>query len=138
MRLFLWASVHIRKNRKGNVMNELERLMKRYPQLVGCREAITETYQVLEESFRNGGKLLICGNGGSAADSDHIVGELMKGFKKQRPVPADMSEKLGEDLADHLQGSRKGKIRRAFRASAGSAAGDFLGGPSCIIHRFSE
>lgn len=103
MRLFLWASVHIRKNRKGNIMNELERLMKRYPQLVGCREAITETYQVLEESFRNGGKLLICGNGGSAADSDHIVGELMKGFKKQRPVPADMREKLGEDLADHLQ-----------------------------------
>ena len=94
MRLFLWASVHIRKNRKGNIMNELERLMKRYPQLVGCREAITETYQVLEESFRNGGKLLICGNGGSAADSDHIVGELMKGFKKQRPVPADMREKL--------------------------------------------
>ena len=90
MRLFLWASVHIRKNRKGNVMNELERLMKRYPQLVGCREAITETYQVLEESFRNGGKLLICGNGGSAADSDHI---------------ADMREKLGEDLADHLQGA---------------------------------
>lgn len=89
MRLFLWASVHIRKNRKGNIMNELERLMKRYPQLVGCREAITETYQVMEESFRNGGKLLICGNGGSAADSDHIVGELMKGFKKQRPVPAD-------------------------------------------------
>ena len=105
MRLFLWASVHIRKNRKGNIMNELERLMKRYPQLVGCREAITETYQVLEESFRNGGKLLICGNGGSAADSDHIVGELMKGFKKQRPVPADMREKLGEDLADHLQGA---------------------------------
>lgn len=102
MRLFLWASVHIRKNRKGNTMNELERLMKRYPQLVGCREAIIETYQVLEESFRNGGKLLICGNGGSAADSDHIVGELMKGFKKQRPVPADMREKLGEDLADHL------------------------------------
>lgn len=58
---------------------------------------------MLEESFRNGGKLLICGNGGSAADSDHIVGELMKGFKKQRPVPADMREKLGEDLADHLQ-----------------------------------
>ena len=49
----------IRKNRRDNTMNELERLMKRYPQLVGCREAITETYQVLEESFRNGGKLLI-------------------------------------------------------------------------------
>ena len=111
MRLFLWASVHIRKNRKGNVMNELERLMKRYPQLVGCREAITETYQVLEESFRNGGKLLICGNGGSAADSDHIVGELMKGFVKRRPVSAELAEALkqtdperGEELAKKLQG----------------------------------
>ena len=112
MRLFLWASVHIRKNRKGNVMNELERLMKRYPQLVGCREAITETYQVLEESFRNGGKLLICGNGGSAADSDHIVGELMKGFKLPRKLQADFAEKLlrenkelGTVLADNLQGA---------------------------------
>ena len=111
MRLFLWASVHIRKNRKGNVMNELERLMKRYPQLVGCREAITETYQVLEESFRNGGKLLICGNGGSAADSDHIVGELMKGFVKRRPVSAELAEALkqadperGAELAKKLQG----------------------------------
>ena len=111
MRLFLWASVHIRKNRKGNVMNELERLMKRYPQLVGCREAITETYQVLEESFRNGGKLLICGNGGSAADSDHIVGELMKGFVKRRPVSNEFAaalqeadEKRGEELASCLQG----------------------------------
>lgn len=83
-------------------MNELERLMKRYPQLAGCRETITEAYQMLEESFRKGGKLLICGNGGSAADSDHIVGELMKGFKKQRPVPVEMRAKLG-DLADHLQ-----------------------------------
>ena len=111
MRLFLWASVHIRKNRKGNIMNELERLMKRYPQLVGCREAITETYQVLEESFRNGGKLLICGNGGSAADSDHIVGELMKGFVKRRPVSKEFAaalqeadEKRGEELASCLQG----------------------------------
>ena len=111
MRLFLWASVHIRKNRKGNIMNELERLMKRYPQLVGCREAITETYQVLEESFRNGGKLLICGNGGSAADSDHIVGELMKGFVKRRPVSNEFAaalqeadEKRGEELASCLQG----------------------------------
>ena len=92
-------------------MNELERLMKRYPQLVGCREAITETYQVLEESFRNGGKLLICGNGGSAADSDHIVGELMKGFVKRRPVSAELAEALkqadperGAELAKKLQG----------------------------------
>ena len=76
-------------------MNELERLMKRYPQLVGCREAITETYQVLEESFRNGGKLLICGNGGSAADSDHIVGELMKGFQEAAPGSCGYESETG-------------------------------------------
>ena len=122
MRLFLWASVHIRKNRKGNIMNELERLMKRYPQLVGCREAITETYQVLEESFRNGGKLLICGNGGSAADSDHIVGELMKGFKKQRPVSADMRE----------------TGRRSCGSSSGSTPGNFPGRSRGIIHCISQ
>ena len=121
MRLFLWASVHIRKNRKGNIMNELERLIKRYPQLVGCREAITETYQVLEESFRNGGKLLICGNGGSAADSDHIVGELMKGFKKQRPVPAE--RETG---------------RRSCGSSSGSTPGNFPGRSRGIIHCISQ
>ena len=85
-------------------MEELERLLKRYPELEGCREVILEAYQIMEKAYRNGGKLLICGNGGSAADSDHIVGELMKGFKKQRPVPAEMRAKLG-DLADHLQGA---------------------------------
>lgn len=122
MRLFLWASVHIRKNRKGNVMNELERLMKRYPQLVGCREAITETYQVLEESFRNGGKLLICGNGGSAADSDHIVGELMKGFKKQRPGSCGYERETG---------------RRSCGSSSGSTPGNFPGRSRGIIHCFS-
>ena len=59
----------------------------------------------------NGGKLLIAGNGGSAADSDHIVGELMKGFVKRRPVSAELAEALkqadperGEELAKKLQG----------------------------------
>ena len=113
MRLFLWASVHIRKNRKGNIMNELERLMKRYPQLVGCREAITETYQVLEESFRNGGKLLICGNGGSAADSDHIVGELMKGFLMPRKLDQAMADKMQQvcpDEADYFMKNLQGAL----------------------------
>ena len=65
----------------------------------------------METCYENGGKLLIAGNGGSAADSDHIVGELMKGFVKRRPVSAEFAEALkqadperGEELAKKLQG----------------------------------
>ena len=88
-----------------NIQKQINVLIERYPQIDNCKKEIEEAYLVLEESYANGNKLLVAGNGGSAADSEHIVGELMKGFKKQRPVPADMREKLGENLADHLQGA---------------------------------
>ena len=55
-------------------------------------------------SYENGGKLLVCGNGGSASDSDHIVGELMKGFYKKRPLSEAEKEKFG-GLSEHLQGA---------------------------------
>jgi D-sedoheptulose 7-phosphate isomerase len=58
----------------------------------------------MEASFASGGKLLVCGNGGSAADADHIVGELMKGFYKKRSLPAEEASKLGE-YARYLQGA---------------------------------
>ena len=61
----------------------LEELIGRYPVLESCRESIRQAYQALEECFLAGGKLLVAGNGGSAADSDHIVGVLMKGFVKK-------------------------------------------------------
>ena len=83
----------------------IDLLVLRYPQLAVTRDCIVEAYRILEEAYTHEGNLLVAGNGGSAADAEHIVGELMKGFKKQRPVPADMREKLGEDLADHLQGA---------------------------------
>lgn len=57
---------------------------------------ITRAVEMLCECFRSGGKLLVCGNGGSAADSAHIVGELVKGFLKKRPLPADWSFALDE------------------------------------------
>lgn len=56
---------------------------------------ITAAVEMLCESFRSGGKLLVCGNGGSASDSAHITGELVKGFLKKRPLPADWQETLG-------------------------------------------
>lgn len=86
--------------------------MQRYPVLAGIREEIIRGYEVLEAAYRDGGKLLVAGNGGSAADAEHIVGELMKGFKLQREPDAafkkamvEVSPELGSVLAEHLQGA---------------------------------
>lgn len=64
----------------------LENLFTRYPQLESTRSQVTSALLYLIEMYRNQGKLLVCGNGGSSADSLHIVGELMKDFSKQRPL----------------------------------------------------
>lgn len=84
--------------------------MERYPVLNVCRADITDAYLAMEESYKNGGKLLIAGNGGSAADSEHMAGELMKRFKAPRPIPAEFAERLkaidpvrGSDLAKNLE-----------------------------------
>ncbi len=93
-------------------MDEFNRLVQKYPELEACRGDLERAYQVLKACFAGGGKLLVCGNGGSAADSEHIVGELMKGFLKRRPVPDELRQRLvaaypedGNSLADHLQGA---------------------------------
>jgi D-sedoheptulose 7-phosphate isomerase len=90
----------------------LVELVSRYPVLAACREEIRAAYRATEASYAAGGKLLVCGNGGSAADADHIVGELMKGFLKKRPLPAETKDALrrsdpqnGGRMADLLQGS---------------------------------
>ena len=85
-------------------MEHLERLMKRYPMLAGMREEIELVFCIMKDSYEKGGKLLVCGNGGSAADSDHIVGELMKGFYKQRKLPAAEKIRFGEQ-GEKLQGA---------------------------------
>lgn len=89
----------------------LDELIKRYPILERVREDIEVVYGILERCYENGGKLLIAGNGGSAADAEHIVGELMKGFVKRRPVTEEMKEALekadpvrGKELSEKLQG----------------------------------
>ena len=90
----------------------LDELLARYPELQMCKRSIEEAYEILKKSYDNGGKLLVAGNGGSAADSEHIVGELMKGFTKKRAVNKLFREQLmyvdpveGEKLADRLQGA---------------------------------
>ena len=88
----------------------IELLVQRYPVLEGVKSTIEKGYALLERCFEGGGKVLIGGNGGSAADAEHIVGELMKGFVKPRRLPEDLCEslrkvepKLGEELSLKLQ-----------------------------------
>lgn len=101
-------------------MNEgLERhidsLTKRYPALQSVRQNFLKAYHLLEECFEHGGKLLIAGNGGSAADSEHIAGELMKRFKRPRPISPDFAEKL--EAIDPLRGARLAKnLERSLMA----------------------
>ena len=78
-------------------------LISRYPVLGVIRQEIIDGYCLLEETYKNGGKLLIAGNGGSAADAEHITGELMKRFKLPRPVSTEFAEKL--KMADSVRGA---------------------------------
>jgi len=72
----------------------IEELIERYPALVPIKQDIIDGYLIMETAYENGGKLLIAGNGGSAADSEHIAGELMKRFQVPRPIPEKFAEKL--------------------------------------------
>lgn len=88
----------------------IDLLIERYPVLEICKEDIISGYELLEECYTNGGKLLIAGNGGSAADAEHIAGELMKRFKTPRPIPNELKERLieidpvrGENLSKNLE-----------------------------------
>ena len=90
----------------------VKELMSNYSELKPCESQITEAVEVIVDSMRQQGTLLICGNGGSAADSGHIVGELLKGFEDDRPVSEATKEELtdsypdhGEYLSENLQGS---------------------------------
>lgn len=90
----------------------LDELIERYPRLNVCRDDISAAYELIAESYRRQGKLLIAGNGGSASDAEHIVGELMKGFVLPRKLDADYvnrlvtaDAKLGAELGEKLQGA---------------------------------
>lgn len=90
----------------------IDDLINRYPLLDKCKNSILEAYNILEECYKNGNKLLIAGNGGSCSDSEHIVGELMKGFKSKRELDSKFKDKLctidpilGEELSKKLQGA---------------------------------
>ena len=90
----------------------IDDLIQRYPALEVVRNSIADAYLLLEDTYAHGGKLLIAGNGGSAADAEHIAGELMKRFKTPRPVSPEFADKLiavdperGAKLAKNLERS---------------------------------
>ena len=89
----------------------LEKLFRKYPELVECQTSIEEAFEVIKQAYQSGRKLLLAGNGGSAADCEHVVGELMKGFMSKRPLSQEMKDKLasfsGGDhyLGENLQGA---------------------------------
>jgi D-sedoheptulose 7-phosphate isomerase len=92
-------------------MKRIRQLIFSYPGLDVCASDIEAAYNVLRDCYQSGGKVLTCGNGGSAADAEHIVGELMKGYLLKRPLPEEVRGRLkaaspddGDYLADHLQG----------------------------------
>lgn len=80
--------------KKETAKKEIETLIARYPCLAPMREQLCRCVDMLAASCQSGGKLLVCGNGGSAADSLHIVGELMKGFVLNRKIPSDVQSAL--------------------------------------------
>ena len=94
-----------------NLLKHVDILVNRYPELSCEKENILEAYNILEKSYSSRGKLLIAGNGGSAADSEHIVGELMKGFENPRKLSEEykirlkeIDDVMGTVLSNNLQG----------------------------------
>ncbi len=82
----------------------IEELVGRLPQLQTVAGDIEAAAEVLKGSLAGGGKVLLCGNGGSAADCEHISGEMLKGFCSNRSLSSDDKAKLPEGLAESLQG----------------------------------
>ena len=83
-------------------MDDIDHLCQRIPDLEVCRNSIRQATDLLIEAFTGDKKLLLCGNGGSAADCEHIAGELIKRFSNPRPLPPELSERLGADLSGNL------------------------------------
>ncbi len=91
----------------------MDKLYERYPALLSCKDAIDAALHLMVETYKMGGKILIGGNGGSCSDSDHIVGELMKGFLLKRPVDGEFAERmkaLGFEDADHICENLQGSL----------------------------
>ncbi len=102
----------------------LQTLLARYPQLQPCQSDIERAAEALCRTFAAGGKLLLCGNGGSSADADHISGELLKGFGHPRPLSDALQKKLGPELGPKLQAGLPAIPLTAFSALSSAFIND--------------
>lgn len=84
-------------------MNQIDKIISENPALLPCKAAMEQITAAIVFMHENGGKLLLCGNGGSAADCEHISGELLKGFLSKRPLPEDSLTGLEDELRAKLQ-----------------------------------
>jgi D-sedoheptulose 7-phosphate isomerase len=84
-------------------MKHIKTTLERYPQLTACENEMEKTVNILLETYRQGGKILLCGNGGSAADCEHIAGELLKGFLSKRTVQKETYPALNDQAREKLQ-----------------------------------
>ena len=99
-------------------MNKKEELFQRYPALRVCEAEIDRALSLMTEVYENGGKLLICGNGGSCADAQHIVGELMKGFLLKRPMTAAQKQAFADALGEEEAEAFASRLQRGLPAIA--------------------
>jgi D-sedoheptulose 7-phosphate isomerase len=99
-------------------------LVKRLPALAACQNEIEKAYGIMQQCIAAGGKVLLCGNGGSAADADHWSGELLKGFCSKRPLPSEERQLLPSQLADSLQRGISAIPLGAFPAFSSAFAND--------------
>ena len=102
-----------------------DQLFMRYGELKLLQPVITEAAGMIINSYKNGGKLLICGNGGSSSDSGHIAGELMKGFVKKRPLDNSLQEKIKELSPEHGE-MLSGSLQQGLPAISLSAHNDLM------------
>lgn len=98
---------------KKEINKILDELIKRYPDLISIKGNIYDAFEIIKDCYESGNKLLIAGNGGSASDANHIVGELMKGFKKERKIDINFENKLREvdnSIADIIISKLQGAL----------------------------
>ena len=85
-------------------MDAIDKLILGFQNLKGLENDVRKAANLITDSFKTSGKLLLCGNGGSCADCEHIAGEMVKQFAKERPLSSEIVEKLGKDLSSELHG----------------------------------
>ena len=99
-------------------MNKLEELLTRYPVLAACRDDMASALMLMLDTYRKGGKIMVCGNGGSCADAQHIVGELMKGFLLRRPMTKEQREAFADALGEEDAALFASRMQRGIPAMA--------------------